>query len=372
MPTVQAKRLWLGADGFLQNTLIPFSMGRTVKPLRTFLPDGIIVNIFRRLPVKSLIRLQCVCKHWKNLIRSPFFTPVFKTLHFCRWPRPMSSGFHWVLLDRDMRRRVVQNSQISLIDTLPQLSIHGSSNGLLCLKSASQNSILLWNPATRESKQVPAATNRFGGHCCIGFGFSPIVNDYKIGVIYDHNLERVWRVYQVKVYSLCTRSWKEIEVGNMEGLYVNAHSVSDNGHAFWFGFKNEDDDYCSIVSFDIATEVFTLIPMPASDDRSFKYITGEMDLGSQYTSSACSGLSMLYPITIWGNKIICQPEFDGDSEDHEGEKDNDPLTPLYMFNIGSTEFRIFAIPSCNKGYGLTIDNYVESLVSIGNIHVENP
>ena len=34
------------------------------------LPQEIITNIVVRLPVKSLIRFQCVCKDWKNLFRT--------------------------------------------------------------------------------------------------------------------------------------------------------------------------------------------------------------------------------------------------------------------------------------------------------------
>ncbi|XP_028754814.1 uncharacterized protein LOC114714249 [Neltuma alba] len=259
------------------------------------------------------------------------------------------------------------------------------------------------------------ATNRFGGTRCIGFGFSPIVNDYKIVVIYnDRGRDKVWGVYQVRVYSLWAKSWKEIEFGNLEGLYIDSyhHSVSANGDVFWFGFKSADDDYCSVVSFDMANEIFTVIPLPASGYDCFvKSLTvyennlallctgwiaqnehcvklWVMEKGSRtsgerwiwthkYTSNICSGLAMLFPITIWGNEIMCEPEFESDPEsesesESEGEEDDDPITPLYMFNIASNEFRIFSIPDCGKGSSLIIENYVESLVSISNILVENP
>ena len=45
-----------------------------------FIPQEIINNILIRLPVKSLLRFQCVCKHWKTLIKNPSF--ISHHLHF--------------------------------------------------------------------------------------------------------------------------------------------------------------------------------------------------------------------------------------------------------------------------------------------------
>ncbi|KAI9087204.1 hypothetical protein K1719_030839 [Acacia pycnantha] len=39
----------------------------------SFLPQEIIRDILIRLPVKSLIRFQCVCRHWSDLFKDPSF-----------------------------------------------------------------------------------------------------------------------------------------------------------------------------------------------------------------------------------------------------------------------------------------------------------
>jgi hypothetical protein len=38
-----------------------------------FLPSDVVVKILIRLPVKSLVRLRCVCKDWCSLISSNTF-----------------------------------------------------------------------------------------------------------------------------------------------------------------------------------------------------------------------------------------------------------------------------------------------------------
>ncbi|KAI9075531.1 hypothetical protein K1719_042509 [Acacia pycnantha] len=100
--------------------------------------------------------------------------------------------------------------------------------------------------------------------CVTGFGFSPIVNDYKIvrtyAGIHIVGIHIVGRVY---VFSLSRGSWKAIDVGNLKGVKLDFESVA-NGAIFWYGVKSckGEDDVKMIVSIDIAKEVFTLIPRP--------------------------------------------------------------------------------------------------------------
>lgn len=66
-------------------------------------------------------------------------------------------------------------------------------------------SLLLWNPATREVRQVPRTVHE--GGCRLGFGFSPLIHDYKIVRTYAKFNDVVNRV---ELYSLNTGLWKEI------------------------------------------------------------------------------------------------------------------------------------------------------------------
>ena len=197
------------------------------------LPDEVLVSILKRLPVKSLIQFQCVRKNWKNLIKSPYFIQEHLQHH----------TNHPTLLDYSayQERRVSrcgmlidpQNKQVRQIPNPPSINhsvynmrILGSCNGLVCLlvlhnfdydhvcteRNTDDNNLpylLLWNPATRQSKKVPAKyIKNFNGDFCLGFGFSSVDNDYKIAKI---------RCYfavnpvEVEVYSLNSGSWKAVE-----------------------------------------------------------------------------------------------------------------------------------------------------------------
>ncbi|XP_028755893.1 F-box/kelch-repeat protein At3g06240-like [Neltuma alba] len=368
-----------------------------------FLPDEIILNILKRLPAKSLARFQCVSEHWKNLIKNPSF--IADHLHHsthqnpCLLFRPQNSTGPLNLHLLDCEKQVHRVPNHPLIDYLKCGWFVGSSNGLLCIGISKEgvfhHSHLLWNPATREVKQVPKPIDDFEGHYLrVGFGFSPIVNDYKIvriyvDVIFDDLVEKV------EVYSLRTGSWEKVELGILDGVSISSASFTANGAMFWFGFKLEEEDENGnivagnvIISFDIAMDVFALMPVPASAPRShLKRLTmyenklamlcctmignsesslidlwvmeeGTIAAGEKwiwtkkYTSSPYP--CFLCPMTIWRNEIVC-------SISTGRQMDDEPTTVL--FNLTTKEFTELAVG--RSRYGHHIFNHVESLMPVG-------
>ncbi|XP_054779236.1 putative F-box protein At3g10430 [Prosopis cineraria] len=369
-----------------------------------FLSEGIIINILKRLPVKSLSRFKCVCKRWKDVIKTPSF--IADHLQHSSQQKP-SLLMEWYadhglrLLDCGMQIREVQNAP--LIDSLEDASIVGSCNGLLCVEidedDGSIPPLLLWNPATTAVRHVPRNRNDFiDYHDWVeGFGFSPIVNDYKIVRTYaefdDGFDDELKGVEAVEVFSLSRGSWEGIDIGNLKGVNLHSDTVTANGAMFWFGSKlgskdEGEDDVEMIVSFDIAKEVFTLIPRPdldynadgmltvyenklailcglSEDDDEPSYLIGlwVLDEGTcesekiwswnkRYTSSPFS--FRLDPLTIWRDEIVCKP---CSKEDNAKGRN-----ALYLINLTTNEVKSFVYPD----YVSSISNYAESLVPVGS------
>ncbi|XP_054777167.1 putative F-box protein At3g10430 isoform X2 [Prosopis cineraria] len=244
-------------------------------------PQEIIRNILKRLPVKSLMRFQCVCKQWKNLIKTPSFisdhlhhsTYHNPSLLFQRNGRDRDVPLDLCLLDCEKRLYEVQNIPF---DSLLSVKIISSSNGLLCVERSSHriHSLFLWNPAIRKIRQVHSNVYDFDGCIHVGYGFSSRVNDYKILRVYIPEEED--EVDRLEVYSLSTQRWKEIKRGTLKG--VNLYSVTANGTMFWLGSKLDTEEDL-VVSFDIAMESFTLIAMPPLDKNHKYWCTpGEIEL----------------------------------------------------------------------------------------------
>ncbi|KAI9127315.1 hypothetical protein K1719_001874 [Acacia pycnantha] len=354
-----------------------------------YLHDEIIICILSRLPAKSLMRFQCVCKHWKNLFKNSSF--IADHLHHSHQNASLiiSQGFvrnirQLLLIDCEMQFRYIQKAPPPF-DSSPRnwfFHIIGSSNGLLFLEILKSyrfpTSLLVWNPVTRDLREVPES--RINGYGCkLGFGFSPVVNDYKIVAINSGN---DGRVCGVRVYSLSRNSWKEIEFGDLKDVTCHGLKISTNGAIFnRLTWENEK----VIVSFDIAMEVFTLIPWPplsgtnpsssltVYEDKLALLIVSEIgrrssnvnlwvmeeDISStvkrwNWIKKFTSGI---YPWkfvlgTIWRNEIVVS-------------RKRKYADSLYLFNVSTNEFKTFAF---HHRTPLNLLNYVESLVPIVNVH----
>ncbi|KAI9123966.1 hypothetical protein K1719_005266 [Acacia pycnantha] len=363
-----------------------------------YLPEEISINILKRLPVNSLIRFQCVCKHWENL----FKTPSFIAAHLCQSHQNPSFIFsldHLLnnlplrLLDCEMQLRDVQKAP--LFDSLASAScdnIVGSSNGLLCLviRVCSRfPSLLVWNPVTGDGIKVPISriVDMYDDHYVLGFGFSPLDNDYKIVAIYNENSGLV---SGVDLYSLSRRSWKEIEFRNLEKVscYCSRFSSNNKGAIFSHGLKlgMGMEGVEVIVSFDMAKEVFTLISWPplwgnlhcnlvVYEDKpavitaSAVGVTSNVDLWVMEEDINSSGERWSWikkftsdphpwafiPGTIWRNEIVMSAVEIGEREKNQRRR------CLCLFNIATNEFKTLEIP---KHHRFNFVNYVESLVPV--------
>ena len=243
------------------------------KETKSYLPQDIITNIFLRLPVKSLIRFQCVCKNWKGLVQTPSFiydhlrcsahqsSFLFKNIEY-------PPGHTLCILNHDLQLSEIQKPPFLDDD---DWTVVGSINGLICFELRYPLSrIYVWNPATKETLEVPRALRAIKHHSYYpaGFGFCSTLNDYKIVRLFLHS---DFSIYRVEVFSLSKGSWKDVDVGNTKGVIkITDKSITCKGVVYWLALKTDkvgNHQYLYhyvIVSFDLTRELFTLIEMSTS------------------------------------------------------------------------------------------------------------
>ncbi|KAI9095654.1 hypothetical protein K1719_026214 [Acacia pycnantha] len=365
-----------------------------------YLPPEIIIDILKRLRVKSLLRFRAVCKDWRNLLKSPFF--IEEHYHLSAHKSPLLAchvSYHNAIYSPlclfSFEKESVEAERIHLMDSLRPVSfIIGSSNGLLCVKLGDAKVdpppwLLLLNPATKEVMQVSRSTNDVGSRCNFGFGYSSVVGDYKIVRIH-----RVICVDRVEVYSLRTGSWKEVEFGVIQGACFLYNPVAVNGAIFWLGILEGDYSRRVIISFELAMEVFTLIRIPSSASLPplppltqyvldvyenklamiHQYVNELKEVleytfidlwvleeGSGAYGKSCSWSKKyriradppsLRPICLWRNEIVCFNRSD----------------PYLLFNLtANNELKRFHMSLC-KVRGSFF--YAESLASMCNTYLE--
>ncbi|KAG5545743.1 hypothetical protein RHGRI_018033 [Rhododendron griersonianum] len=134
--------------------------------------------------------------------------------------------------------------------------ILGSCNGLLCLHHGTVNYGIMFviNPCTRKRIEIPEMIDwPFGVHMVIGFGFSPKRNEYKV--------VKVIGASGPYVFNLSEGVWREVVGAPSFKIVPYSESyVCVNGVIHWTSVYGSN----SILCFDVADEVFDVIPCPAS------------------------------------------------------------------------------------------------------------
>lgn len=148
----------------------------------------------------------------------------------------------------------------------------GSCNGLLCLSDDRvyfMNTIILWNPSIKKSVLLPKPNMIYGSYGsfiqCLGFGFDPVGNDYKVVRITSVDLVDK---PQIEIYKLSSGVWQDVsslELGCV--IYNRGRQIYVNVASHWLARCS--DLYDVIVLFDMSLEVFRTMMLPVqlgSDD----------------------------------------------------------------------------------------------------------
>lgn len=184
------------------------------------------------------------------------------------------------------------------VSVLSQRATHflGSCNGLLCLTKGIMSGyylgiwdsidIFLFNPSTREYRNLPTHYyfDASGGHykTVFGFGYDCVSDDYKVVHIFQCMDDD--RHDGFAICSLKSNSWRRI-MNFPYYVCCNAKNVFINGALHWVvtlerqteGFVISDFNVdARIVSFDLATEEYRLVPQPEISDRNLLMEVGEL------------------------------------------------------------------------------------------------
>ncbi|KAL7612412.1 hypothetical protein Lser_V15G08624 [Lactuca serriola] len=226
------------------------------------IPDNILHNILVRLPAKSLLRFRCVSRHWNRLITDPYFMKS-RSRRMIILP---TSPLH--LIDDN----VSTNDQDHSIVKLPfpfrhqegtDVTVVGTFNGivLLVLSDQFQNPhMILYNPLTRASKEIPDPPYPFNGATyAFGFGYGATPDDLKIVRIEVHDdFYGDWNTFDV--FDLKKSSWiTRKDFSPKYGFHEDIGGTFLNGFLYWVAYKY---DIVVILCMNIKVMVVSKIDIP--------------------------------------------------------------------------------------------------------------
>lgn len=258
--------------------------------LLPILPDEVINAILLRLPVKSLVRFQCVSRSWLSLISSSEFVKAHLKISTSRdSQRILIKGYVDVddcvkqcsldcLLRDEISTDVVMFDDLNWEVPSRTIVIVGSSNGLVCV-DANVSGLFLWNPSTGKSKELPDLDIEVPEYSDLyyivfGFGYDEINDDYKVVEIvctFDDCAVLSSGRRDVNLYSMRNESWKRL--GNFQGGYIAQEEcgILLNGKLHW---SLKTGDCLSICCVDLTSETYTEMGLPNFDE----YYYSQLDM----------------------------------------------------------------------------------------------
>nr|GLL42224.1 F-box/kelch-repeat protein At3g23880-like [Ipomoea trifida] len=158
---------------------------------RSLLPhlpqDLIFSDVLPRLPVKPLMRFECVSKAWLAMISSPNFVKSHLDFHKNDEEDKLAT---FSATDDDGRGPLVPEVALKYL---------GAHNGLLCFRGIDQK-VIVCNPCTRKIKKIDEAP-AWSSVGMYGFEYDEQNRDYK--VVYACRTQS-FNDYDVLVYSFST------------------------------------------------------------------------------------------------------------------------------------------------------------------------
>ncbi|KAL6144086.1 hypothetical protein ACLB2K_054781 [Fragaria x ananassa] len=204
--------------------------------------EDVVVEIFARLPVKTLMRFRCVCTTWRSLIADPHF--VKKHMKY----------------DAEKRRRY---ADAVLHEAAQHHGLGGfeGCNGIICVQV--RKDFVLWNPCTGDHTVLPKPSGVSCSPQYYGFGYDEINDDYKVVKgsyieIDDCGGEKP----MIQVFSLRRGAWNTYPGPKNNCMRGQGGFVNGVPHWLWFEEWWEVDS-TEIRPFSLAEEKFLeAMPIP--------------------------------------------------------------------------------------------------------------
>ncbi|PWA53350.1 F-box associated domain, type 1 [Artemisia annua] len=245
------------------------------------LEENLMLDIFSRLNVRTILCCKCVCKKWHDIVLDPYFVNNM-------WPKNPNNlglmihhvtitgrgGLHWIEIeeeeeDFDVARILTVDlstpRELKRFDRYPgfcfqKMVVGGSVEGLICVWSIFHTTWII-NPVTKEYMNLPDApsslslSNTRPDIISYGFGASVGAKAYKVIRIYKTS------TIEIEVFTLGTDQWRTLErqdhYNELVCNYMKA-GLFFNGHVHWIDSFGRG----KLFVFELDNETFNSFPSP--------------------------------------------------------------------------------------------------------------
>ncbi|XP_059441821.1 F-box protein CPR1-like [Corylus avellana] len=248
----------------------------------THLPQELITQILSILPIKPLVRFQCVSKSWFALIINDSH---FINLHLSRSKERIlilasSEPLDYLIVNLSNEDRFGEAVKIQHpLHHSESNRIVDSCNGLVCINNYNDETVI-WNPLIRKYKKLPSKPREELSHDHFAFGHDRVNDDYKVLRLVEFYRRDGRRKYSLEVYSLREHSWRMVEeewpIVELSHFCYTCRAIFSNGAFHWMVTLVADLKKVH-VAFDLSTEKFRVHEFPVNSSINLRVFL--VDLG---------------------------------------------------------------------------------------------
>ncbi|CAK9144929.1 unnamed protein product [Ilex paraguariensis] len=354
------------------------------------LPEDVVIEILSRLPVKSLLRFKCVCKHWYTRTKKPSFIRE----HFNQENNQARLLVHHYDFDTDtyvvalfpdktLKGMPSIHEEIDYLHIPPAMETGiGSIDGLFFLHNGLDDNMALWNPATREFRLLPAPHSILPPYFStiwhtFGYGLDNLANIYKfiwIRSFWDEQMDNPYPSFVVAIYTLGSDSWRYLDPLELPNRAIHSSLCATyvNGAYYWLSSENGENH--SVLSLNMTSEVFREIQGPDHRKKTWVNLTLYNNGIALFLCQTDMVLQFIIDIWVmkeegcWTKLLIVKP-FPEILRPLGFWKSEDLLLEsgcleLVLYNHDTKETTGLGIYGFFTYCGLSIFSYKESLVSV--------
>ncbi|KAL3617101.1 hypothetical protein CASFOL_039495 [Castilleja foliolosa] len=237
------------------------------------LPEDILIEIFSRMPAKSVGKCRCLSRSWRTLLSTPdFIKSHLAQEKICPHDNLILNESHLlysisaVAIVTTVEDEATMSRRIGLPANWQ--SVVSSCDGLVLLENLLNENFLV-NPVTLSMARIPTCPLELenDGYSTLGFGYDSLADDYKIGYLpcdYKNDVSKRGSTGTfMGVYSVKLGAWKTVECPPY--LYsAYSHGAFVNGAIHWLAAKSKVGklgNWC-VSALNLACETFFEIPIP--------------------------------------------------------------------------------------------------------------
>ncbi|KAF3577421.1 hypothetical protein DY000_02035045 [Brassica cretica] len=298
------------------------------------LPDDLILEIFSRLPSKSIARCRCLSKLWASTLRGKGFTELFLT-RSCARPQLLFAfpdDSEVVFFSSPQPQNPEENSCVVATNYLARFpTYHGiyscSTYGFFCYKAEKEQKRpvsvcvpAICNPNTGQSLTLPIliSKKRYGVRSYLGY--EPMEKELKLlSMNSSRNGERISVEHQVLTLGTNNLSWRLVEC--CVPHYFSDKWICISGVLYYAAKVNVSSPYSMVACFDLSSEKFSFVKFVETFSRAMEYSTkmvnynGKLGLLLSRDSSGVTRASTSFELWVlqdaakhvWSNHVYMLP-----------------------------------------------------------------